>query len=279
MPSEPGRPPAAKDAAAAGCVWFVGAGPGDPDLITVKGRRLVEAAGAILYAGSLVDATATRYAPVGCQLADSKSMTLEQIGVWLIEAAGRCQTVVRLQTGDPGLYGALTEMTRPLDAAGIPWRVVPGVTSAMAAAAAAGESLTLPEVTQTVILTRVAGRTPMPAGEGLEALAAHRATLCIYLSVTLLPEVERALRAAGWPANAPILVVQKASWPGAEQIVRGRLDDIDRRCREAGIDAQATIIASPALGAGGWAELTPSKLYDPAFGHRFRQATEPDSQA
>ena len=254
-------------------MWFVGAGPGDPDLITVKGRRLVEQAGAILYAGSLVDAAAARYAPAGCRLADSKSMTLDQISTWLIDAARQCETVVRLQTGDPGLYGALTEMTRPLDAAGIPWRVVPGVTSAMAAAAAAGESLTLPEVTQTVILTRMAGRTPMPPGEGLEALAAHHATLCIYLSATLLPEVQRALRAAGWPADAPILVVQKASWPGAERIVRGQLDDIDRRCREAGIDAQAMIIASPALGAGGWAELTPSKLYDPAFGHRFREAT------
>lgn len=262
-----------------GCVWFVGAGPGDPDLITVKGRRLVEAAGAILYAGSLVDAAATRYAPADCRLADSKSMTLEQIGAWLRDAARRCETVVRLQTGDPGLYGALTEMTRPLDAAGIPWQVVPGVTSAMAAAAAAGESLTLPEVTQTVILTRMAGRTPMPPGEELEALAAHRATLCIYLSATLLPEVERALRAAGWPTDAPILVVQKASWPGTERIVRGRLDDIDRRCREAGIDAQAMIIASPALGAGSWAESTPSKLYDPAFSHRFRRAAESESRA
>ncbi|WP_295454272.1 precorrin-4 C(11)-methyltransferase [uncultured Thiodictyon sp.] len=262
-----------------GCVWFVGAGPGDPDLITVKGRALVEQAGAILFAGSLVDAAAARYAPAACRVQDSKAMTLEAISAWLIAAAGECETVVRLQTGDPGLYGALIEMTRPLDAAGIPWRVVPGVTSAMAAAAAAGESLTLPEVTQTVILTRVAGRTPMPDGEGLEALAAHHTTLCIYLSATLMPEVQRALGAAGWAPDAPILVVQKASWPGREQIVRGRLDDIHERCREAGIGAQAMIIASPALGAGGWAELTPSKLYDPAFGHRFRRAAPPDSDA
>lgn len=255
-----------------GCVWFVGAGPGDPDLITVKGRRLIEQAGAILYAGSLVDAAATRDAPSGCRVQDSRSMTLEQISDWLIEAAGDCETVVRLQTGDPGLYGALTEMTRPLDAAGIPWRVVPGVTSAMASAAAAGESLTLPEVTQTVILTRMAGRTPMPVGEELETLAAHRTTLCIYLSATLVPEVQRALRAAGWPGDAPILVVQKASWPGTEQIVRGRLDDIAVRCREAGIRAQAMIIASPTLGARDWPDLTPSRLYDPTFAHRFRRA-------
>jgi len=255
-----------------GSVWFVGAGPGDPDLITIKGRRLVEQAGAILYAGSLVDAAATRFAPPGCRLQDSKSMTLKQIVAWLAAAAGECETVVRLQTGDPGLYGALTEMTRPLDAAGIPWQVVPGVTSAMAAAAAAGESLTLPEVTQTVILTRTAGRTPVPEGESLATLAAHRCTLCIYLSATLLPEVQEALGAAGWPPDAPILVVQKASWPGAEQIVRGRLDDIDRRCRDLGIASQAMIIASPTLGARDWPELTASKLYDPGFGHRFRRA-------
>ena len=262
-----------------GRVWFVGAGPGDPDLITVKGRALVERAGAILYAGSLVDAAAADHAPPGCRLQDSKSMTLEQISAWLIEAATDCETVVRLQTGDPGLYGALTEMTRPLDAVGIPWQVVPGVTSAMAAAAAAGETLTLPELTQTVILTRVAGRTPMPPGEDLAALAAHRTTLCIYLSATLLPEVERALRAAGWPAEAPMLVVQKASWPGAERIVRGRLDEIARLCHEAGVQAQAMIIASPALGARDWPDSTPSKLYDPSFGHRFRRAEPPESNA
>jgi precorrin-4/cobalt-precorrin-4 C11-methyltransferase len=255
-----------------GCVWFVGAGPGDPDLITVKGRRLVEQAGAILYAGSLVAAAATRFAPPGCVVADSKSMTLEAIVAWLLDAAGRCETVVRLQTGDPGLYGALTEMARPLDAAGIPWQVVPGVTSAMASAAAAGESLTLPEVTQTVILTRTVGRTPMPDGESLTALAAHGCTLCIYLSATLVPEVQEALTAAGWPPEAPVLVVQKATWPGEEQIIRGCLDDIGRRCRDAGVRSQAMIIASPALGARDWPALTPSRLYDPAFAHRFRRA-------
>jgi precorrin-4/cobalt-precorrin-4 C11-methyltransferase len=260
---------------ALGYVWFVGAGPGDPDLITVKGRALVERAGAILYAGSLVDAAATRYAPAGCLVQDSRAMTLPQIGDWLIEAATHHETVVRLQTGDPGLYGALTEMTRSLDAAGVPWRVVPGVTSAMAAAAAAGETLTLPEVTQTVILTRVEGRTPMPPNEGLADLAAHRTTLCIYLAATLLPEVQRALTTAGWPADAPILVVQKASWPGAEQIVRGRLDDIDARCRAAGISSQAMIIASPALGARDADAPAASRLYDPAFAHRFRRAQTP----
>ena len=263
---------AGKDTSA-GTVWFVGAGPGDPDLITVKGRRLLEQAGAILFAGSLVDQTATHHAPSGCEIRDSKDMTLEQMSVWLLDACARHLTVVRLQTGDPGLYGALVEMTRPLDAAGIDWKVVPGVSSAMASAAAAGETLTLPEVTQTVILTRVAGRTPMPAGEDLEALAAHRTTLCIFLSITLLHEVQRALRAAGWPEEAPIVVVQKASWPGMEKIVRGTLANIKRRCQEEKIASQAMIIASPALGARHWPDIARSKLYDPGFGHRFRKAS------
>lgn len=255
-------------------VWFVGAGPGDPDLITVKGRALLERAGAILYAGSLVDRAATRYAPAGCEIRDSKDMTLEEIVDWLISRAARHETVVRLQTGDPTLYGALAEMTRPLSAAGIRWAVVPGVSSAMAAAAAAGETLTLPEVTQTVIMTRVAGRTSMPPGEELAALAAHRCTLCIFLSITLLHEVVAALRAAGWAEEAPILVVQKASWPGAEKIVRGTLADIKKKCQAEKIDSQAMIIASPALGAADWPTPPRSRLYDPAFAHRFRKATE-----
>lgn len=257
-----------------GKIWFVGAGPGDPELITVKGRRLLEAAGAILFAGSLVDQAATLYAPAGCEIRDSKDMTLEEMTAWLLDAAARHATVVRLQTGDPGLYGALIEMTRPLTAAGIEWAVVPGVSSALASAAAAGETLTLPEVTQTVILTRVAGRTPMPPGEELEALAAHRTTLCIFLSITLLHEVQRALLAAGWPADAPILVVQKASWPGEEKIVRGTLADIKQKCQAEKIAAQAMIIASPTLGAADWPELARSKLYDPSFSHRFRRASE-----
>ncbi|MCB4361812.1 precorrin-4 C(11)-methyltransferase [Quatrionicoccus australiensis] len=257
-----------------GKIWFVGAGPGDPDLLTVKGRKLLEAAGAVLFAGSLVDQAATLFSPPGCEIRDSKDMTLEEMSAWLIERAARHATVVRLQTGDPGLYGALIEMTRPLTAAGIEWAVVPGVSSAMAAMAAAGETLTLPEVTQTVILTRVAGRTPMPPGEELEALAAHKTTLCIYLSITLLHKVQDALRAAGWAEDAPILVVQKASWPGEEKIVRGTLADIKRRCQDAKIASQAMIVASPTLGAADWPELIRSKLYDPTFTHRFRKATE-----
>lgn len=256
-----------------GKVWFVGAGPGDPELITVKGQALLARAGAILFAGSLVDRAATLYAPPGCVIRDSKDMTLEEMTAWMIEQAQRHATVVRLQTGDPALYGALIEMARPLSGAGIEWAVVPGVSSAMASMAAAGESMTLPEVTQSVIFTRVEGRTPMPPGEDLAALAAHRTTLCIFLSISLMYKVERALRAAGWPDDAPILVVHKATWPGEERIVRGTLFDIKQRCRDAGIASQAMIVASPTLGALHWNSLVRSKLYDPAFTHRFRKGT------
>ncbi|AKJ27226.1 precorrin-4 C(11)-methyltransferase [Caldimonas brevitalea] len=258
-----------------GTVWFVGAGPGDPELLTLKGRVLLERAGAVLYAGSLVNAAVACWAPPGCTIADSKDMTLAQIVAWLIAQASRHDTVVRLQTGDPALYGTLIEMVQPLDRAGIPVAVVPGVSSAMAAAAAAVESFTLPEVTQSVIFTRVAGRTPMPAGESLVELARHRCTLCLFLSITLLHQVEQALQEAGWPAEAPVLVVHKASWPGEERIVRGTLADIKQRCRAAGIVSQAMIIASPTLGARHWATLAKSKLYDAGYTHRFRRASTP----
>ncbi len=253
-------------------VWFVGAGPGDPDLITVKGRDLIARADAILFAGSLVSEAATRWAKVNCVIADSKGMTLEEIVVWLIAQAQAGKMVIRLQTGDPGLYGALIEMVQPLDVAGIDVGVVPGVSSAMASAAAGVESLTLPEVTQTVILTRIEGRTPMPEGESIEQLAAHHCTLCLFLSITLLKKVQQALLDAGWSPEAPVLVVHKASWPDEEKIIRGTISDIRDRCKQEKINSQAMIIASPTIGARHWPELKKSKLYDARFTHRFRRA-------
>ncbi|RLJ37871.1 precorrin-4 C11-methyltransferase [Acidovorax sp. 106] len=275
---EPWHPhvlPGLAPAMTVGTVWFVGAGPGDPELITVKGRALIERAGAILFAGSLVNEAVTRWAPPGCAIADSKDMTLEQMAAWLIAQAQQHAVVIRLQTGDPALYGALIEVVQPLDAAGVPVRVVPGVSSAMASAAAAVESFTLPEVTQTVIFTRVEGRTPMPEGESLAELARHHCTLCIFLSITLLHKVQEQLRAAGWADDAPMLVVHKASWPGEELIIRGTLADIRQRCRDAKVVSQAMVIASPNLGARHWPTLAKSKLYDASFTHRFRKASAP----
>lgn len=255
-------------------VWFVGAGPGDPDLITVKGRNLIARADAILFAGSLVQEAAMQWAPAYCLVADSKDMTLEQITDWLIAQAQPGKVVIRLQTGDPGLYGALIEMVQPLDRAGVGVEVIPGVSSAFAAMACAVESLTLPEVTQTVILSRVAGRTPMPEGESLRELASHHSTLCLFLSITLLSTVERELKAAGWNDDAAVLVVHKASWPGEQQIIRGTLADIREKCRAAKINSQAMIVVSPTLGARDWPDLKKSKLYDPDFTHRFRRGRQ-----
>jgi len=253
-------------------VWFVGAGPGDPELLTLKAQRLIQQADAILYAGSLVSQAVVSWANPDCRIKDSKGMTLEQICHWLIEQAKQHKTVLRLQTGDPGLYGALIEMIQPLDAAGIEVAVVPGVTSAMASAAAAVETLSLPEVTQTVIFSRVEGRTPMPPGESLEALAQHHCTLCLYLSITLIRKIQTALIAAGWSDQSPVLVVHKASWPGEEKIIRGCLSDIYQQCQQAGVRSQAMIIISPTLGARDWSKLKKSKLYDAHFSHRFRKA-------
>lgn len=253
-------------------VWFVGAGPGDPDLLTVKGRDLIARAGAILYAGSLVSEAATRWAPESCDIQDSKGMTLEEITDWLISRGKEHEVVIRLQTGDPGLYGALIEMVQPLDKAGVDVGVVPGVSSAMASAAAGVESLTLPEVTQTVILTRVEGRTPMPDGESLSELASHHSTMCVFLSITLLKKVQTELLEAGWSEDSPVLVVHKASWPGEEKIVRGTIKDIRDRCKAEKITSQAMIIASPTIGARQWPTLKKSKLYDAEFTHRFRRA-------
>ncbi|NOQ36222.1 MAG: precorrin-4 C(11)-methyltransferase [Methylococcaceae bacterium] len=255
-------------------IWFVGAGPGDPELLTLKGQRLISEADAILFAGSLVSEAAMSWAKESCEIQDSKGMTLEEITDWLISRAVDDAKVIRLQTGDPSLYGALVEMVQPLDKEGIAIEVVPGVTSAMASAAAAVETLTLPEVTQTVIFSRVEGRTPMPEGESLVELASHHCTLCLYLSITLLKKVKEDLLAAGWLEDSPIVVVYKASWPNEQQIIRGTIADIRDKCKAAKINSQAMIIASPTLGARNWTELKKSKLYDAGFTHRFRKSSE-----
>ncbi|KAA6186932.1 precorrin-4 C(11)-methyltransferase [Thiohalocapsa marina] len=255
-----------------GKVWFVGAGPGAPDLITVRGARLLAEADAILYTGSLVAKTVLEWAGKDCEIADSKSMDLAQVTDWLLDRARRHTTVVRLQTGDPTLYGVLAELARPLDAAGIPVGIVSGVSSAMASAAAAGECLTLPEVTQTVIFTRLSERTRMPEEESLASLAAHGCTLCLFLSIERIEAVAAQCIEAGWAPTAQVVVVHKATWPDEEQVLRGTLTDIAERCRAAGIDRQALILLSPALGARTRTDSHPSKLYDAAFPRRFRPA-------
>lgn len=248
-------------------VHFVGAGPGDPELITVKGQRLIAAADTIIYAGSLVNPALLDLAKPGAAVMNSAAMTLDEVIAAIVAAVGEGKQVVRLHTGDPSLYGAIKEQMDALDARGISYEIVPGVSSFLAAAAALRCEYTLPEVSQTVIVTRLEGRTPVPEREKLAQLAAHRATMCIFLSVHLLDGVVAELTAGGYPSDTPIAVVQKASWPD-EKIYRGTLATIARTVAEAGVDRTAMIVVGRCLDG----DYALSKLYSPDFGHMFREA-------
>jgi precorrin-4/cobalt-precorrin-4 C11-methyltransferase len=247
-------------------IHFVGAGPGDPELITVKGRRLLEEADVVVYAGSLVPRAVLSWTRPDCELHDSAGMALgEQVEVMSgAHAAGKA--VVRLHTGDPSLYGAIGEQMRALDAQGIAYTVVPGVSSFVAAAAALPAELTAPGISQTVIITRRAGRTPVPAGQDLAGLAAHRATMAVFLSAGDL-DATMADLLGHYPPETAAAVVQRASWP--EQIVlRGTLATIAAQAREAGVDRTAMILVGDALRNEGEASL----LYDAGFTHGYRRA-------
>jgi precorrin-4/cobalt-precorrin-4 C11-methyltransferase len=250
-------------------VLFVGAGPGDPDLITVKGQEALRAADLIIYAGSLVPEAVLKWASPGSRKLNSAGMTLEAI-VSEIEAAWvEGLRVVRLHTGDPSLYGAIFEQMAELNRQDIPCRVIPGVTAAFAAAAALGIEYTLPEVTQTLILTRMAGRTPVPETESLERLAAHGATMAIYLSVGMIDRVEEVLSATYGP-DAPCAVVYRASQP-EEKIVATRVEHLARDVQEAGITRQAVIIVGPVLVVTLSTLGAKSRLYDAGFRHGYRE--------
>jgi len=250
-------------------VHFVGAGPGDAELITVKGARLLSGADVVVYTGSLVDRELVkRYAP-DARFYDSASMNLEETTAALAEAVAGGKRVVRLHTGDPSIYGAIQEQMAELDRLGIGYEVIPGVTSAFAAAAALKQELTLPSVTQTVIITRIAGRTPVPEREKLSKVAEIGATMVIYLSVGMIEEVVAELLQGAYIGATPVAVVAKASW-NDEQVIEGNLADIAGKVKSAGIGKQALIIVGDVLKARreGIPEL--SKLYDKNFAHGFR---------
>jgi precorrin-4/cobalt-precorrin-4 C11-methyltransferase len=246
-------------------VHFIGAGPGAPDLITVRGADLVAHCPVVLYAGSLVPRAVIARAAPGARVLDSSGMTLDQIVAEMAAAHRAGQDVARVHTGDPCLFGAIAEQMRRLDALGIPYAVVPGVSSFTAAAAALRRELTAPGVSQAVILARAPGRTPVPAGQRPEELARSGATLALFLSAELVEEVARGLLPA-YGGDCPAAVVQRASWPD-ERVVRGTLSTIAAEVRAAGIDATAMILVGPALGAEGCQD---SRLYASEFGHRFR---------
>ncbi|XOF34310.1 MAG: precorrin-4 C(11)-methyltransferase [Candidatus Electrothrix sp. YB6] len=245
-------------------IVFLGAGPGDPELITLKGRRLLDEADVIVYAGSLVNPALLD--GIRAEIHDSAGMTLDEVLAVLIPAWQAGKKAVRLHTGDPSIYGAIREQMQRLDQEGVPYEVVPGVTSAMAAAAALKAELTVPEVTQTVIFTRQAGRTPVPESESLRSLAAIRASMCIFLSVSMMDTVAGKLMEGGYPPDTPVAVVEKASWPD-QSIVRGTLSDIAEKIRASAIRKTAMIVVGRALSDD---PAAASKLYDAGFSHGYR---------
>lgn len=253
-----------------GKVFFVGAGPGDPELMTIKGRTLLERADVILYTGSLIPPGILGYARPDAVLHNSAEMVLEEIVGIMVSAAKAGQFIVRLHSGDPCIYGTLSEQMQELDSQGISYEVVPGVSSAFAAAAALKAELTVPELSQTVIFTRIEGRTKMSEKEELVRLAAHHATLVIFLSTQYIDRVVSEL-SKEYPADTPVAVVQKASWP-EQKIVRGTLADIAQKIKEAKIIWTAVIIVGDVLREG--VEKPKSRLYDKTFAHGYRDRRE-----
>lgn len=251
-------------------IIFIGAGPGDPELITVKGLKALQSADVVVYAGSLVSTAHLAELKPGAQAYDSAPLTLDEVLAIMIPAVRAGKMVVRLHTGDPAIYGAIQEQIEVLAQEGIPYRVIPGVTAAFAAAATLCQELTLPEVSQTVILSRREGRTPVPENEKLEKLAAIGGTLCLYLSIGMMAEVVSELLAGGvYTGATPVAVVSKASWAD-EQVVEGTLADIAAKVTTAGISRQALIIVGEALGARQNGVPVKSKLYDADFTHGYR---------
>ena len=255
-------------------VYIIGAGPGDPKLLTLRGAELIACCPVVLYTGSLVPREVLQHARADARVLDSSGMTLDEIMAVLIAARDTDHDVARVHTGDPVLFGSTAEQMRRMAALGIAHEIIPGVSSFTAAAAALGRELTLPELSQTVILTRAEGRTPMPEREKLEQLAEHRATLALFLSITLLDDVTRALIPA-YGADCPVAVVHRASWPD-QQIVRGTLADIHDKVRAAKIRSQSMILVGRVLTAEDFAD---SRLYAPDFAHRFRRKRKPATEA
>ena len=251
-------------------IHFVGAGCGAADLITVRGKRLLEEADVIVYAGSLVNPALLDYRKDGCLVYDSAKMTLEEVLNVMLAAEEAGKITVRLHTGDPCLYGAIREQMDELDKRGVAYDYCPGVSAFSGAAAALKMEYTLPEVSQSVVITRIAGRTPVPERESVRSFAAHGATMVLFLSAGLLKQAQAELLAGGYSPDTPAAIVYKASWPDEKRCLCtvGTLDDC---ARENGISKIALIIVGDAVKQSGYAR---SKLYDPTFSTEFRRAKE-----
>ncbi|SFE51401.1 precorrin-4 C(11)-methyltransferase [Alteribacillus iranensis] len=252
-------------------VHIIGAGPGDPELITVKGQRLIEEADLILYTDSLVNPELFTHVKPEAVVKKSAGMHLEEIVALMVDAVKDGKRVARVHTGDPSVFGAILEQMKKLTEAGVEAKIIPGVSSAFAAAASAGIELTVPELTQTVILTRAEGRTPMPEKEKLADLAAHQCSIALFLSATLIKKVVREFIEAGWNENDAAVVVYKASWPD-EKVVRATLGTLHEAMRQHKITKQAMVIVSKAADESIIEKGTfESKLYDKTFTHGYRK--------
>ena len=250
-------------------IHFVGAGSGGADLITVRGARLLGEADCIIYAGSLVNPDVLQYKSEHCAVYDSAGMTMEDVIAVMAENEKAGKTTVRLHTGDPSLYGAIREQMDELDKLGLPYDVTPGVSSFCGAAAALQAEYTLPEVSQSVIITRMAGRTPVPEGEALRKMASHGCTMVLFLSTGLLEDVEKELLAGGaYTKDTPAAIVYKATWPD-EKVFRCTVGTLAKTARENHITKTALITIGGFLGT----EYERSKLYDPTFTPGYREAS------
>lgn len=248
-------------------IYFVGAGPGDKDLITLKGYKLLSQADIVIYAGSLVNPDLLDYCKSGSRLYDSAGMNLEEIIDLMKEGAEKDLLVVRLQTGDISIYGSIREQAEELKKLNIGYESVPGVSSFLGAAGALGIEYTVPEVSQSLIITRIEGRTPVPKLESIKSFAGHQTSMVIFLSVQNIDGVVDQLLEGGYPLDTPVAVVYKATWPDQE-FVRGTLEDIAGKVKEAGIKKTALILVGRFLGH----EYNYSKLYDKYFSHEYRDS-------
>ena len=250
-------------------VHIVGAGCGAPDLITVRGARLIGAADVIIYAGSLVNPALLDYRKEGCQVFNSAHMTLDQVMEVIEEEHGNGKDIVRLHTGDPCLYGAIREQMDRLEDLGIPYEYCPGVSSFSGAAAALKAEYTLPDVSQSVIITRMAGRTPVPERESIKSFASHHATMVIFLSTGMTEKVQEELLAGGYSEDTPAAIVYKATWPD-QKVVRCTCGTLHQAAVENDLHNLALITVGDFLGS----DYDFSKLYDPSFSTAFRKADE-----
>ena len=249
-------------------IRFIGAGPGDPELLTIKGKKYIDQADIIVYAGSLVNPEVLSDAKEGAQIYNSATMTLEEVIEVMAEGEKKGLSVVRVHTGDPAIFGAHREQMDRLEELGIEYEVIPGVSSFLATAAVLKKEYTLPGVAQTVILTRMEGRTPMPEGEALRDLANHHATMIIFLSIGMIEKLAEQLMEE-YREDTPVAVVYKATWED-QKIVRGTLKTIANQVKEAGIKKTALTVVGDFLGS----EYELSKLYDKHFTHEFREGID-----